>query len=155
MELDSYQENVVFDDSNYLLVTAGAGSGKTFTILSKIRYLIDNNICTENEILCLSFTRNASFNLESKLNDMGYFVPVYTFHKLSINILKDNNVNFLISDDNLLYDVVHHFFSIDIYNSNYLLREVCFYFKINYNRSIYRRFYSECNDSIVLLKIVC
>ena len=110
MELDSYQENVVFDNSNYLLVTAGAGSGKTFTILSKIKYLIDNNICTEDEILCLSFTRNASFNLESKLDNMGYFVSVYTFHKLSINILKENKVNFLIADDKLLDYVVHHFF---------------------------------------------
>lgn len=155
MELDSYQENVVFDNSNYLLVTAGAGSGKTFTILSKIKYLIDNNICTEDEILCLSFTRNASFNLESKLDNMGYFVPVYTFHKLSINILKENKVNFLIADDKLLDDVVHHFFSIDIYNSNYLLREVCFYFKIRCSSSIYRRFYFECNDSIVLLEKLC
>lgn len=155
MNLDSYQKEVVLDDSNYLLVTAGAGSGKTFTILSKIKYLVENNICSEDEILCLSFTRNASFNLENKLKDMGYFVPVYTFHKLSINILKENKFSFLIADDNLLDDVVHHFFEIDIYNSHYLLREVCFYFKIKCSNDSYRKFYFECNTSIIQLKKLC
>ena len=38
--LDKSQSEIVQDESDYLLVTAGAGSGKTLTILGKINYLI-------------------------------------------------------------------------------------------------------------------
>ena len=37
-KLDKQQEKIVLDDSKYLLVTAGAGSGKTLTILGKIKF---------------------------------------------------------------------------------------------------------------------
>ena len=38
--LDEEQTKIVMDNSRYLLVVAGAGSGKTLTILGKIKYLI-------------------------------------------------------------------------------------------------------------------
>ena len=38
--LDKQQQEIVMDNSKYLLVVAGAGSGKTLTILGKINYLI-------------------------------------------------------------------------------------------------------------------
>ena len=38
--LDKEQKKIVLNDNNYLLVTAGAGSGKTLTILGKINYLV-------------------------------------------------------------------------------------------------------------------
>ena len=38
--LDSEQEKIVLDNSKNILVVAGAGSGKTLTILGKINYLI-------------------------------------------------------------------------------------------------------------------
>ena len=37
--LDNEQTKVVLDTSKHLLVVAGAGSGKTLTILGKIYYL--------------------------------------------------------------------------------------------------------------------
>jgi superfamily I DNA/RNA helicase len=37
-ELDEEQYKIVCDDSKHLLVVAGAGSGKTFTIIGKIKY---------------------------------------------------------------------------------------------------------------------
>ena len=38
--LDEQQQAIVVDNSRYLLVVAGAGSGKTLTILGKINYLV-------------------------------------------------------------------------------------------------------------------
>ena len=39
--LDNRQEKIVKENHDYLLVSAGAGSGKTLTILGKISYLIN------------------------------------------------------------------------------------------------------------------
>ena len=42
--LDYNQKKVVLNNDQYLLVIAGAGSGKTYTIIQKIHYLIRRNI---------------------------------------------------------------------------------------------------------------
>ena len=64
--LDKYQNKVVKNKSKNLLVIAGAGSGKTLTIVYKIKQLIKNKI-HPNEILCITFTKAAAQNLEKKL----------------------------------------------------------------------------------------
>ena len=39
--LDEEQAKIVTDESRHLLVVAGAGSGKTLTILGKLKYLVE------------------------------------------------------------------------------------------------------------------
>ncbi len=75
-KLDKYQKKVVLDESKELLVIAGAGSGKTLTILAKIKYLIERKDIKENEILCLSFTNEAVNNIKERIN---YNIDVFTF----------------------------------------------------------------------------
>ena len=53
MNLDEYQ-NAVVKDNNDLLVIAGPGSGKTTTIIEKIKYILQDN--NPEDILVLSFT---------------------------------------------------------------------------------------------------
>ena len=119
-KLDNEQTNIVLDNSKYLLEVAGAGSGKTLTILGKIGYLLEQGI-KPNEILCISFTKKASTSLEEKIiNEFNISVPVYTFHKLGLEILKEEKYE--ISDSNLLDDIINHFFLIDIYNYPKLLK---------------------------------
>ena len=55
--LDKEQQKIVLDKSKYLLVVAGAGSGKTLTILGKIKYLVKYKKINKNDILCISFTK--------------------------------------------------------------------------------------------------
>ena len=128
-KLDSNQMSVILDNSDSLLVVAGAGSGKTLTIVGKIKYLIENNICSSDEILCISFTNDATNNLKEKLSD--YNIDIMTFHKLAINILKENNVQFELSSENYLEYIIHEFFYGIIFENVFLMKIVLKYFKEN------------------------
>ena len=97
-ELDEHQMKLLSNDTNALVI-AGAGSGKTLTILGKINYLIEKNICDSTEILVISFT-NASVNdIKSRLN---HNVDVFTFHKLAISILEKKQYNYSLCSSTLL-----------------------------------------------------
>lgn len=106
--LDKYQIECVKCDKN-LLVVAGAGCGKTSTILGKVKYLIYNGV-KESEILCISLTNEATNGLKNKLCNIGLNVDCYTFHKLGLNIINKyyNKVN--IYDNNYLEYIVNEYF---------------------------------------------
>ncbi len=120
IKLDKYQRKVVQDDSARLLVIAGAGSGKTFTIAAKVKYLIESKNVKENEILCLSFTNEAVDNLKMRIN---YHVDILTFHKLALKIFNENDFNYSISRDTLINYIVSEFFLIDNDNTKKMLEE--------------------------------
>ena len=125
-KLDKYQEEIVKLDYQNLLVIAGAGSGKTFTILAKIKYLVTVKKIDEKDIITITFTNNSNENLKQKLNKEGLFnVRSYTFHKLAIEIL---NEDLKISDDELLFDVINKFFYIDVLEDNNMMRLILNYF---------------------------
>ena len=126
-KLDKYQRKAIINNDKYLLVVAGAGSGKTLTIIGKVKYLIEKLHFKEEEILCLSFTNETVDNLKNKLN---YSVDVFTFHKLSLNILKDHNFNYKIARDDLLEYIVNEFFLIDDLDNKSLILE---YFDNDYS----------------------
>ena len=60
--LDLEQRTAIVTDEINTLIVAGAGSGKSLTMVGKIRYLIEKGI-KENEILCITFTKEAAKNL--------------------------------------------------------------------------------------------
>lgn len=102
-KIDKFQKDVVECDSN-LLVIAGAGSGKTFTMLNKIEYLITTKNVLPGEILVISFT-NASVNdITLKLN---FGVDCFTFHKLAMKILDVSHINYQITNENLLNFIIN------------------------------------------------
>lgn len=88
------------------LVVAGAGSGKTFTIVNKIKYLLDNNICKENELLIISFTNESVNDLKRKID---YNLDIMTFHKLAITLI--NNPNMKISNEYYLKFIINEYFN--------------------------------------------
>ena len=88
------------------LVVAGAGSGKTFTIVNKIKYLLDNNIYKEKELLVISFTNESVNDLKIKID---YNLDIMTFHKLAITLI--NNPDMKISNEYYLKFIINEYFN--------------------------------------------
>lgn len=86
MRLDYEQELASKYVDSHSLIIAGAGTGKTTTLLKKVDYLIENGI-KENEILVISFTNETVNNFKQKC---PHNVDVLTFHKLAKKILETN-----------------------------------------------------------------
>lgn len=90
-----------------LLVLAGAGSGKTKVLTTRIAYLIQNGINPSN-ILAITFTNKAASEMKSRINKLiGYYsnnMQISTFHSFGLRIIKENfeylgyDKNFVIFD---------------------------------------------------------
>ena len=85
IKLDNRQIKILKSRRKKILVLAGAGSGKTFTIAAKVRYLIEYEKINPKKILCISFTNDSVNSLKNKINNKN--VNVMTFHKLALNII--------------------------------------------------------------------
>ncbi|NJM80200.1 MAG: UvrD-helicase domain-containing protein [Flavobacterium sp.] len=66
-DLNEKQQEAVISESKRLLVLAGAGSGKTKTLLQKIRYLIEEKQVSPSNILAITFTKNATHEMIDRL----------------------------------------------------------------------------------------
>jgi DNA polymerase III epsilon subunit-like protein len=79
--LDDEQHEIVISSPNQnQRIIAGAGSGKTTTILCRIKYLLDNWICPDR-ILVLTFNRDSAQNIRNRINDLFGFpinLNIYT-----------------------------------------------------------------------------
>ena len=123
IKYDEEQMRVINSKSKYLLVIAGAGCGKTTTIVGKIKKLLEDGY-KHNEILLLSFTNFSVSDMKLKLKNQGIFeVDVYTFHKLSLNILNKAGYNYEITSDFLKFIIDEYFESLifDDVNAMYAL----------------------------------
>ena len=90
--LDEEQRKIIMSDDDNTLVIAGAGSGKTTTIMAKIKYLVDKLNIKPEEILIISFTNKVTEELKEKINNsFNINTPIYTFHKLGLKILEDSS----------------------------------------------------------------
>lgn len=151
--LDKYQEKIVKDSSKYLLVIAGAGSGKTLTILGKINYLINYKHFSPKDILCISFTKCSTISLKEKIkNEFNINIETYTFHKLALKII-NKKVN--ITNSYTLEKIIDTFFCNTIKLSDYHMKLTLRYFnKISlYNiKNEYVKFYNNNYKKIELLK---
>lgn len=92
--LDEEQRKAIITDDDYNLIIAGAGSGKTTTMVAKIKYLVDKKKARPEEILVFSYTNKAVLELKERLCDNFKLNPVVTtFHKFGYNILKKNKLS--------------------------------------------------------------
>ena len=152
-KLDDKQIELIKDNSNSLLVIAGAGSGKTLSIVGKVKYLINSGI-NPNEILCVTFTNAAANSLCNKIKEeMHCKIDTFTFHKLAISILKNN---YEIADTNLLDDITYNFLYNDVLNNKLLMKCILIYNHESYNNIIksYNIFLNSKKIKIFMNKLI-
>lgn len=106
--LDSEQKNAILSSSRYTLVVAGAGAGKTLTMIGKIKYLCEIKNISPRDILYISFTNESTKSLKDKLQ--GKNIDILTFHKLAIKILNENNYDYELVPEQYLNDTIEDFF---------------------------------------------
>src|SRR3989344_4099324 len=76
------------------VILAGAGTGKTYTIVEKIKYLIKNKIYSPERIVCITFSNEAADNLSARVGralnlEIGKEPIIKTFHAFSAYLLKE------------------------------------------------------------------
>ena len=100
---------------------AGAGSGKSLTIIGKIVYLVKVKHILPKDILCISFTNDATINLKKNIEkNYNFNIDIYTFHKLALSILKHHNIEYTIAPDDFLDSVTDDYFTNIIPTNEYL-----------------------------------
>jgi len=91
MELDLQQKAAVETTSRRALVLAGAGSGKTKTLIERIAYLVEKRRVSPYECMAFCFTRKAAGELKTRLEErigkQAYHVHVGTIHALALRMI--------------------------------------------------------------------
>ncbi len=78
---------VVVNEKNNLII-AGAGTGKTSTIMARVAYILSKKLVREDQILLLAFSKDAAEVMKDRIKEKtGYQVEVKTFHALGLSIM--------------------------------------------------------------------
>lgn len=99
---NSKQQECIDNIDGKYLVLAGPGTGKTFTMIQRIKSMIERGISPE-KILCLTFsdaaTNEVRTRLEKELQKSDVGVNVYTYHGFCNEIISENTTDFEISEN--------------------------------------------------------
>ena len=107
--LDKQQRRSIVSEEDNCLVVSSAGSGKTSSIVGKVKYLTEIKNIAPERILLISYTNKAAAELTERMATNG--LKGYTFHKLAIDIIgKTTGIKPSICDntDALFVDIYHN-----------------------------------------------
>ena len=108
-ELNEKQKEAVFYLDGPLLIVAGAGSGKTKVLTSRIAHIINNNKAFPNQIMAVTFTNKAASEMRDRVSKILKKKAIGlswlgTFHSICAKLLRKHaqavglNYNFTIID---------------------------------------------------------
>ncbi|MBR5296801.1 MAG: ATP-dependent helicase [Parabacteroides sp.] len=99
-ELTAEQERAVYSDHERVLIFAGPGTGKTFTLTARIAFLIMCKQVKPSDILALTFTQKAAAEMRNRIAEMventECSVPpmISTFHSFAYQLIRDIDVTY-------------------------------------------------------------
>ena len=111
--LNDRQKEAVENLDGPMLVLAGAGSGKTRVLTTKVAYLLENKDISPANILAITFTNKAAKEMKERIYNLigrqAFLIQISTFHSFGLKLLKENyellgysnNFTILDSDDSL------------------------------------------------------
>ena len=73
--LEESQLKAILEPGKNILVNAGAGSGKTFTILAKILHILDQNLARPEEIIVVAYNSSVAHDLRDRLEKLAEIFP--------------------------------------------------------------------------------
>jgi DNA helicase-4 len=122
-KLDQQQRTAIITDEDNNIVIAGAGSGKTTTIVGKVAYIIDKYKVSPEEILLISFTSKSAATLSNRINNSG--VEVKTFHKFGKDVITEvDEKQPSIFDELQFKELITGFFKELLKDSSYLKKVI-------------------------------
>lgn len=102
--LNPEQEYAVRCTSPHIAVKAGPGTGKTKTLISRLRYLLEYRKVRPGEITAVTFTNQAAAEMRERLiretgkKTIGRSLQIGTFHAVCMNFLKELGEEFSLID---------------------------------------------------------
>ena len=107
-KLNQEQKEAVLHTSGPLLIVAGAGTGKTTVITQRIVNLIEKGLAKPEEILAVTFTEKAAYEMEERVDKLLDFCYVdlwiSTFHAFCEKVLRENALDIGLSPDFKILD---------------------------------------------------
>ena len=91
-KLNNEQKSAVLNTEGPSLVVAGAGSGKTRVLTSRLAYILEQKKAFPNQILCVTFTNKAAKEMRQRVikisGKMDSLAWLGTFHSISVKFLR-------------------------------------------------------------------
>ena len=107
--LDEFQKEAVLGKSRNSLIVAAPGSGKTTTIINRVKVLIEEFGINSDNIIVITFTKNAATSMKNRFikENPGIRAPFFgTFHSLFYKILKRSGRVFDIIDSGKTFGII-------------------------------------------------
>ena len=148
-----------------MLVLAGAGSGKTKVLTTKVAYLLESRDISPKNILAITFTNKAAKEMKDRIFSLigreAFLIQISTFHSFGLKILKENydllgyTSNFTILDASDSETVIKKIMKdYDIDSSKYNYRAIKSSISSNKNEMVsveeFRKFVYNDYDEVVL-----
>jgi DNA helicase II / ATP-dependent DNA helicase PcrA len=102
---DVHQREAIEHVRGPMLVVAGAGTGKTSVLTHRIQRLVEEGHAQPDEILALTYTRNAAAEMRDRVRSLlaGKTVHATTFHDYCLDLLRSCGRDFGVLDEQDLW----------------------------------------------------